>query len=200
MGKKFNLATWQGKAKKSEQRVFYKEYLNLQIIDEILYRQVEDQFGINQKQLVLPKLAIEGVLDLTHCLIYSGHLGREKTYKIMSQRFYRPFLGKQVDKYVQSCDVCQKIKSSLHNKQAELKLITHMRTNQIFATDYVGSFKATIRGNRHLLIINDTFSKYLVCQPTTNKETTTVANMMLKHWFWIFGIPERILSDRGKEF
>ena len=117
----------------------------------------------------------------------------------MSQRFYRPLLGKQVDKYVQSCDVCQKIKSSLHNKQAELKLITHMRTNQIFATDYVGSFKATIRGNRHLLIINDTFSKYLVCQPTTNKETTTVANMMLKHWFWIFGIPERILSDRGKE-
>ena len=23
---------------------------------------------------------------------------------------------------------------------------------------------------------------------------------MFEHWFWIFGIPERILSDRGKEF
>ena len=129
------------------------------------------------------------MLDRIHCLIYSGHLGRRKTYKTMSQRFYRPFLGKQVDKYVQSCDACQKIKSSGHNKQAELKLITSMRTNRIVATDFAGPFKAAVRGKRHLLIINETFSKYLAFRPTTNKETKTVANMMLEHWFWIFGIP-----------
>ena len=118
----------------------------------------------------------------------------------MSQRFYRPFLGKQVDKYVQSCDVFQKIKSSGKPKRAELKVITSSRTNQIVATDYAGPFKATVRGNNYLMIINDSFSKYLVCRPTTDKETTTVANVMLEHWFRIFGIPERILSDKGKEF
>ena len=37
-------------------------------------------------------------------------------------------------------------------------------------------------------------------RPTTEKGTTTAANVMLEHWFRIFGIPERILSDRGKEF
>ena len=41
---------------------------------------------------------------------------------------------------------------------------------------------------------------YLVCRSTTDKEATTVAKVILENWFWIFGIPERILSDRGKEF
>ena len=45
--------------------VFYREYSNIQLIDDILYRQTEDQFGMNQKQLVLPKQAIEGVLEKT---------------------------------------------------------------------------------------------------------------------------------------
>ena len=96
----------------------------------------------------------------------------------MRQRFYRPFLGNQVEQYVQSCNVCQKIKSSGQNKQAELQIITPTGTKQIVATDYTGPFIATVRGNRHLMIINDTFSKYLICRPTTNKETTPAANIM----------------------
>ena len=166
----------------------------------ILYRQAEDHFSINQIQLVLPKQAIEGLLDRIHCLVYSGHLCRRKTNKTMSQRFYRSFLGKQVDKYVQSCDVCQKTKSSGKPNQAELKIITSFRTNQIVTTDYAELFKVTVRGNKYLMIINDSFSKYLVCRRTTDKETTTVATVMLEYWFSIFGIPERILSDRVKEF
>ena len=115
----------------------------------------------------------------------------------MSQRFYRSFLDKQVDKYVQSCDVCQKIKSSGKRNRAELKIITSSRTNQIVATEFTGPIKVPVRGNKHLMIKYDSFSKYLVFRPTTDKETTTVANVMLEHWFWIFGIPESILSDRG---
>ena len=95
----------------------------------------------------------------------------------MRQRFYQPFFAKQVVQYVQCCDVFQNIKSSGQNIKAELKIITPMLTNQKASTDYAGPFKATVRGKRHLIIINDTFSKYLVFQPTTNKETTTVANM-----------------------
>ena len=39
-----------------------------------------------------------------------------------------------------------------------------------------------------------------MCRPTKDKETTTVANEMLENWFWIIGIPVRILSDRRKAF
>ena len=35
-----------------EQRVFYKQYSSLHVVDGILYRQTEDKFGINQIQLI----------------------------------------------------------------------------------------------------------------------------------------------------
>ena len=34
----------------------------------------------------------------------------------------------------------------------------------------------------------------------TDKSAETVANTLLNKWFWIYGIPESILSDQGKEF
>jgi transposase InsO family protein len=84
--------------------------------------------------------------------------------------------------------------------KAELIPIIPTRTNQIVSTDFAGPFKTTIRGNRYLMIIVDCFGKYLVSIPLPDKETTTSARAILDHWFWTFGIPERVLSDRGKQF
>ena len=169
-------------------------------MDGILYRQVEEKFGINQIQLVLPGNAVEEVLDKVHRFVYSGHLGKRKTYRLMNQRFYRPFLGKRVEQYIRSCDTCQKIKSMGQPKRADLQVINSQRTNQIVATDLAGPFKTTVRGNKYVMVINDTYSKVLVGQAIKDKETTTVTNTLLEEWFWTYGIPERILSDRGKEF
>ena len=56
---------------------------------------------------------------------------------------------------------CQKIKSSGKPNQAEVKLFNSSRLiNQITATVYVGPFKATVPGNKQLMIINYFFSKY----------------------------------------
>ena len=63
-----------------------------------------------------------------------------------------------------------------------------------------GPFKTTVRGNKYLQIIADSFSKYLVCRPTKNKASMTVATNLLEKWCWTFGIPEKFLSDKGKEF
>ena len=183
-----------------EQRVLYKEYNSLRVIDGIVYRQTEDKHGMNQVQLVLPKQKVIEVLDKIHKLVYSGHLGRRKTYRIMAERFYRPFLGKQVEQYVRECDTCQKIKSIGQSKKASLMPIVPKRTNEYVATDLAGPFPRTVRGNRYIQVMTCLLSKYLVCRALTSKETMAIANNLLEHWFWIFGIPEKLLSARGKEF
>ena len=180
-------------------RCLYREYDNLRVLDGLVYRSTEDINGYNRMQYVLPKDMVEKVLDKIHTTIYSGHLGRRKTYRKIIERFYRPQLKEDVYKYVQTCDLCQKVKSSIKNK-AELIPIIPTRTNQIVSTDFAGPFKTTVRGNRYLMIIVDCFGKYLVSIPLPDKETTTSARAILDHWFWTFGIPERVLSDRGKEF
>ena len=147
----------------------------------------------------MPKKTVEGVLEKIHSSPYSGHLGRRKTLSIMSERFYRPGLADDVVDYVKICDTCQKIKTTRSDKSAEIHNILPTRTNQLVATDLAGPFKPTIRGNRYLIVIVDCFGKYLVCAPVPNKETKTVAQAILEKWCWIFGIPEKILSDQGKE-
>ena len=150
---------------------------------------------MSQIQLVLPKQAVNEVLDKIHCLVYSGHLGRRKTYKTMTERFCRPFLGKEIEIYVRSCDTCQKVKSSGNPNRAELNIILPQRTNEMVVTDTAGPFKTTVRGYNYLQIIADSFSKYLVCRPTKNKASMTVATNLLEYWCWTFGIPEKFLSN-----
>lgn len=84
--------------------------------------------------------------------------------------------------------------------KAELIPMILTRTNQIVYSDFAGTFKTTVRGNRYLMIIVDCFGKYLVSIPLPDKQTKTSMRAILDHWFRTFGIPERVLSDRGKEF
>ena len=71
---------------------------------------------------------------------------------------------------------------------------------QIVSTDLAGPFPRTVRGNRYIQAMTCLLIKYLVCRALKRKETMVIANNMLEHWFWIFGIPEKLLSDRVKEF
>jgi hypothetical protein len=73
-------------------RCLYREYDNLRVLDGLVYRSTEDINGYNRMQYVLPKNMIEKVLDKIHTTIYSGHLGRRKTYRKIIERFYRPQL------------------------------------------------------------------------------------------------------------
>ena len=182
------------------QRVLYKEYDNLRIIEGVVYRSSEDQNGLERLQFILPKHLVPIVLHKVHTQAYSGHLGRRKTKHILTERFYRPGLSKDIIEYVKTCDTCQKIKVTTSELTAPLIPIELSRTNQLVSTDFTGPFPVTDRNNRYILIIVDCFSKYLRAIPVPNKETSTAAKTILENWCWIFGLPERILSDRGGEF
>jgi hypothetical protein len=61
--------------------------------------------------------------DLRYVITYgvhdapgAGHLGREKTFALLSQRFWWPKMYKWVSRYVRTCDVCQRVKPSPHSQ------------------------------------------------------------------------------------
>lgn len=183
-----------------EQRILFKEYDNLRVIDGIIYRAIEDETGHQYMQFVLPKHLVHHIFERTHSRAYNGHLGRRKTYSLIEERFYRPFLRRDIFEYVRTCDTCQKIKSTGRVRTAEMLIVKPDRTNQLVATDFTGPFKTSSFGNKYIMVVVDCFSKYMICIPVPNKETNTTANTLLEHWFWVFGIPEQILSDQGKEY
>ena len=58
----------------------------------------------------------------------------------------------------------------------------------------------TVRGNQYLLTAEDSFSRYCHAYPIPNKEAKTVAKVLMDQHFSIFGLPDQLHSDNGKEF
>lgn len=115
-------------------RIFNKEYDKIKIHDGILYRETEDDLGFMHLQYILPK-------------------------QLINDRFFRPWLAKEIIDYIKICDTCQKIKVTGKPWIAPLQPILPKRVNQIVSTDFTGPLTETHSGNKYILLIVDSFSK-----------------------------------------
>ena len=85
-----------------------------------------------------------------------------------------------------------------------VRTVVHMPS----LTGYVGeklyidlvSMSDTIRGNRYLLTAEDSFSRYCGTYPIPNKEARTVAMVLMDQHFNVYGLPNQLHSDNGREF
>ena len=58
----------------------------------------------------------------------------------------------------------------------------------------------TVEGYRYVLTVVDLCTKWCVFLPLRTKFPAEVVSTLIRHWIHTHGIPEYILSDRGKEF
>ena len=63
--------------------------------------------------------------------------------------------------------------------------------------DTVRKLPTTPDGNRHILTMQDNFSKYCIAVPIPNLKTTTIAHAVATNFFSQYGAPRAILTDRG---
>ena len=77
-----------------------------------------------------------------------------------------------------------------------------------FLAGYVGeklymdlvSMSETIRGNQYMLMAEDSFSQYCQVYPIPNKKAHTVAKVLMDHHLNVYGLPNQLHSDNGREF
>ena len=62
------------------------------------------------------------------------------------------------------------------------------------------SMLETIRGNRYMLMAEDSFSRNCHAYSIPNKEANTVAKVLMDQHFNVYGLPDQLHSDNGKEF
>ena len=55
-------------------------------------------------------------------------------------------------------------------------------------------------GKENVLVLTDAFSKFSQAFVTPNEKALTMAKIIVDKWFYVYGIPSRIHSDKGQSF
>ena len=165
--------------KNKNQKSYYAQWNRFNIIGNTIFRSWCDK---NQTilQYVLPKNRIQEVLKESHDPPHSGHLGKNKTGDRIKERFYWPHWEKDVEEYIQSCQVCQQTKAH-HLNHPELNPISSSRPFQIITADIMGPLPKSSKQNTHALVIIDHFTKWSEIFPLRSTTTEKIAEKILKY-------------------
>ena len=172
-----------------------KQFKNLKIKRGILFRVVHDIEG-EKEQLVLPECYKKEVLMGLHNNI--GHPGKERTLKLLRDRFYWPRSSTDVEEWIDKCDRCLRRKSSI-NTRAPLVNVSTTYPLELVCFDYL-SLEQAKGGIGNILIVTDHYTKYALAIPTKNQSAKTTAEVFYNHFIIHYGIPNRLHSDQGANF
>lgn len=99
--------------------------------------------------------------------------------------------------FVADCASCQKRKSAPIKKQTPLKKWVPSGPWDRIAMDLMGPLPLTPRGNGHVLLVANNFTKWVEAFPVPEMSTTTVVSVLVKEVFYQFGTPRTLHSDLG---
>uniref|UniRef100_A0A803SRK7 Gypsy retrotransposon integrase-like protein 1 n=1 Tax=Anolis carolinensis TaxID=28377 RepID=A0A803SRK7_ANOCA len=143
----------------------------------------------------------EKALHLCHDCKPAGHFGLFKTMHLILRDFWWPKIRKDVEKYVNTCPVCQRSKTRREKPSGLLHpLPTPSRPWEIISADFITDLPPSCEFTT-ILVVVDLFTKlthFIPCEGLpTAKET---ADLFLQHVFRLHGLPKSLITDRGSQF
>ena len=184
-----------------ELRHYWILWDDLSVEDGVLSKifKKEDGTGV-YRQIIVPLSRRNSVMHQLHDTLLSGHMGARKTRQKILQRYYWYNLREDVNIYVRQCDVCAATKKPYKMPKAPMG---HLRTGapwDMVATDFIGPFPVTPRGNRYIMVLTDHFTKYVEVIPTPDQSAEVCAAKVVNEFIARWGCPLSIHSDQGRNF
>ena len=164
-------------------------------IENGLLKQMHHRFG---KQIVIPKAAVSTILYLEHDVPLKGHPGEAYMRLGIKQNYWWEGIDEDVRKYVKSCRGCQLSKARLTRTEITSAMRQASSIFSIFSMDLI-DMNTISASYRYILVIMDYYSSFVILTNLRNKKATSILRAL---WdcITLFGPPETLLTDRGKEF
>jgi hypothetical protein len=153
------------------------------------------------QQLAVPTSLRNDVLLSYHDSIAAGcHMGVQKTYEAVRQKYFWPEMYQHIYDYITSCKTCQMIKRNTHVKRATMYPLPVQDVFARWQMDILAGLPKTKDGYQYILLLIGSSSHWCECVPLTSQDSVNVAKVLYNGIFTIFGMPGSILSDRGHNF
>lgn len=175
------------------------EYPQYHYSDEgLLY--FEDWNG-NNRLCVPASLRIDLIKEAHDLITEAAHGGHFKTYNRLAPTYYWPKMSRDIKRYTDTCDICQKSKPRRHAPMGLLQPLPIPNSPfEVVTMDFITELPES-HGYDSILVIVDKLTKYGIFVPThttvTEEET---AKLIFKHVISKFGIPQQFISDRDRNW
>jgi len=141
------------------------------------------------------------IIQWHHDMPVAGHGGQWKTVELVTRNYWWPGVIKDVGRYVEGCDLCQRMKNRTEEVVGKLKLSevpekpwTHLTVD--FITKLL-----VVAGKDAILVICDKLSKIMHFVATTEEIPAEGLVRLFRDNMWkLHRLPESVVSDRGPQF
>ncbi|KAF0730073.1 hypothetical protein AaE_009327, partial [Aphanomyces astaci] len=152
---------------------------------------------------VIPYTLVEEVLYASHASPLAGHLGYMKTRERLRRTAYWLDWQQDCKDYVSKCLDCNRAKGGRPWKQGPMQRMPVYSLRGPFAfvvVDALGPLPTSDNGNKYILVFADYFTRWVEAIPVPDLKTSTFSRVFIDEVLCRFGVPDRLLSDRGSNF
>ena len=151
-------------------------------------------------KLVVPEKDRERVLFEAHDPPEAGHLGVEKTYQRLIQKYYWPGIFRDCGRYVQNCVECQLHKIPRQGKAGLMGVRNIDGPWSVVTGDIMGPFPTSHTQSKYLIMFVDSFTKYVEIKPLASANGPSVIKAFEELIVFRWGCPSVFHCDNGTEF
>ena len=152
---------------------------------------------VQYNQMVLPLKYQAQVLHLLHD--GQGHQGIERTEALCWEQFFWYTMFQDATKYVEDCPWCQIVKGDYPKPNTILDVIIAHNPMDLKCVDFT-KVDPSKDSEENILVLTYTFTKFSQAFVTPHQKAITVAKILVDKWFYVYGIPTCIHSNKGHSF
>jgi hypothetical protein len=156
-------------------------------------------FPDHRELVVIPAGMQQALMKYYH--EQTGHFGNYKTYALITRKFYWKNCRSQTFRYCRECLVCQS------KKDPPFRTVTPIRPWKIprrpfqhLSIDVMGPLPMSEDGNRFVIVIMDTLTRYCIAVATETITAEKTAQVIFEYVVCQFGSFEMLTSDNGSNF